>query len=153
MTFPQTTMKRRKQTKHKKNALVSSWNYLHERSLTSPKSTNSMTTSKLMCKPITSRTASVTCVSSARNTITRILQKPLRINPLPSDLLSDQTSIPLKQKTAPPIVSISYHSSVQHPISEPYFSSWGSNHGFMSKWFFEKKLCVSHPYTHQRLCV
>ena len=108
-----------------------------------------MTTSKLMCKPITSRTASVTCVSSARNTITRILQKPLRINPLPSDLLSDQTSIPLKQKTAPPIVSISYHSSVQPTPDfwtlflflrfEPWF------HVQMVLW--EKTLCFTPIHT------
>ena len=121
MTFPQTTKKRRKQTKHTKNALVSSWNYLHETSLTCLKSTNSMTTSKLMCKPITSRTSSVTCVSSAQNTISTTPQKHVLINPLPSEFLLDRTAIPLKQKTAPAIVSISYSSFDQHLISQPYF--------------------------------
>ena len=123
MTFLKTPKKRRKQIKHKKNELVSSWNYLHERSLTSLKSTNSTTTSKLMCKLITSRTASLTSVSIARKTTPRTPHKPLLINPLPKDPLFHRTSIVPKQKTAPSIVSISYCSFDQHLISQPYFYS------------------------------
>ena len=84
--FRETMNKKHKQTKHKKIAFISSSNYLHERCLTCLKSTNSMTISKLMCKPITSRTGSVTCVSSAHNTNLTTPQRYLLTNPLPWDL-------------------------------------------------------------------
>ena len=118
-----------------------------------PLSTKSTASSKLMCKPITSRTASVIRVSSACKTIPTTAQKHVLLNPLPSDLLWDQTSIPLSRKPrqplspfpTPPLINTWFLNSISLPKIRTMVS--------FPNGFWQKKLCLSHPNNHLRVCV
>ena len=71
-----------------------------------------------MCKLIVSRTGSVTCVSSAHNTIPRAPNMALLINPSPSDPLRHLTGGLMKWNTTPVLVCIYYWLLDQHPICQ-----------------------------------
>ena len=98
-------------------------------------------------KLIVSKTGSVTCVSSAHNTIPTTPNRAFLINPSPSHIIRDLTRNLLKRNTPPVIVCTYYWLLDQHPICRPWRYTSSQHNGLTSKLFFQKRLSLTHKHT------